>query len=64
MKPSVPFIQHCSKIFGRPNEAGDEFIPILYELLAGNMQSWAAGTCPTQIYSCPQVCDLGDYLIV
>lgn len=63
-KPSLPFIQQCSKIFGRPNMPGDEFILRVYEVQAGEMQSWAAGICPTQIYSCPQVCDLGDYLKV
>lgn len=38
-KPSLPFIQQCSKIFGRPNVPGDEFVHRVYEVLAGEMQS-------------------------
>lgn len=63
-KPSLPFIQQCRKILGRPNVPGDEFIHAQHEVLAEEMESWAAGIFPTQIYSCPQVYDLSDYLIV
>lgn len=38
-KPSLLFIQQCSKTSGRPNVPGDEFIHRMYEVLAGEMQS-------------------------
>lgn len=48
-------------VFGRCwrlNMLGDDFIQRVCEVLAGELQSWAACICLPQIYHCPQVCDL------